>query len=201
METYKYKSITTDDFKSFFELEFAKVPAIKNINWKVWLYTPGMPPDIPKYDTTLNEVCQKFTERFIKWEANAPIPFTDEDIKSLKPQQMIQLLQNILEEKSQDVAKLKKFDEKYNLSNVKNAEIKFKWLRICLKARWEEKIDDVLKWVAQIGRMKYVRPLYRDAYSWEAARPRAIEVYRANKKNMIHVVAYVLAKDLKLTEE
>merc|ERR1712106_778643 len=97
------------------------------------------------------------------------------------------------------VVKLEKMDEVYNMSSSSNSEIRYRWIRLGLKAHWEKPVEDALKMVTEQGRMKYVRPLYRDLYAWEEVRPKAIATFNANKKFMMHVSAYVVAKDLHLT--
>lgn len=157
---------------------------------------------MPPYDMTFVKICDDFTKRFVTWEYSTSIPFSDEEVSSLRSAQLVQLLQNIFEEESSmPIEKLQAFEEKFQLKSTRNSEIKFWWLRIGLKARWCEKIDEALNWVVEIGRMKFVRPLYRDLYDWEVSRGRAIEVYEANKKSMMHVTAYTVGQDLKLITE
>lgn len=60
------------------------------------------------------------------------------------------------------------------------------------------KLQDVLDFVNSQGRMKYVRPIYRDLYAWEAVRQQAIDNFLANEQFMMHVSAYTLRKDLHL---
>lgn len=98
------------------------------------------------------------------------------------------------------LTKVNKLEEIFKLADVKNAELKFTWLMVSLKSRWEEKIDVALSWVNEVGRMKYVRPIYRELYAWELARPRAIENYKANKQYMMHMLSFTVAKDLHLRE-
>lgn len=107
-------------------------------------------------------------------------------------------MQKIIAEKPQSVAKLRKFEQKFDLKSAKNPEIKYRWLRVGLEARWKEKIQETVDWVPQIGRMKYLRPLYSALYAWEVSRKIAIDTYHANKKNMMHVSSHIIAKDLNL---
>lgn len=200
-ETYKYKSITTDTFRKFYETHFANVNAIKKIDWDTWLNAPGLPPIIPEFDMTYAKVCNEFTKRFIDWDLPSSIPFSQDDVKSLRPEQLVQLLQNIMAEKPQSIQKLEQFEERFGLKGSKNSEIKFRWIMIGLRAHWEEMIDEALDWVVQVGRMKFVRPLYRELYKWEAAKDRAIKVYEGYKKNMMHVTAYTVGRDLKLIKD
>ncbi|KAI4466578.1 leukotriene a-4 hydrolase [Holotrichia oblita] len=198
-DTFKYKSITTDTFRNFYESNFAHVDAIKHIDWQKWLYCPGFPPVIPDFDMTYVKVCSDFNKRFIEWDGVSAIPFTDDDVASLRMEQLIHLLQKIVAEEPQSIDKLRKFEEKFKLKSVKNAEIKYRWLRIGLQSHWEDKIQETLDWLVEVGRMKYARPLYRALYDWDVSRQRAIDSYMSNKDNMMHVLAYTLSKDLKLS--
>jgi leukotriene-A4 hydrolase len=76
---------------------------------------------------------------------------------------------------------------------------RFIWLRLCIKNRWESKVDDALAFATEQGRMKYVRPIFRDLYEWEAMRQRAIDVYLSKKNKMMYVTAHTVAKDLHLS--
>lgn len=56
----------------------------------------------------------------------------------------------------------------------------------------------VFKFVNSLGRMEYVRPVYQDLFAWDDARELTIENFIKNEKDMIHVTAYTLTKDLHL---
>lgn len=45
-------------------------------------------------------------------------------------------------------------DKLYELSPVRNAEIKFRWHMICLKANYEKMYPQVAEFASTMGRMK-----------------------------------------------
>lgn len=157
-----------------------------------------MPPVIPSYDKTLSSICDNLLQRILKWDDLTKESINATDIESLIPEQKIYLLQKLLESEPQPVEKLKKLELLLGLDKVKNAELLFRWLRIGIKAKWEDKIQRALDWITVVGRMKYVRPLYRDLYKWETARDSAIDTYNKNKNKMMHVVAHTVGQDLHL---
>lgn len=75
----------------------------------------------------------------------------------------------------------------------------YRWLRLCVKSKDDTKLSEVFEFLNGNGRMKYVRPLYRDLYAWEEVRGQAINNFLKNEKNMMHVSAYTLRKDLHLS--
>lgn len=137
----------------------------------------------------------------MNWNVNEPTPFVLADFEALMPDQQIYLFQQILDLKQpQPVEKLKEIEKVFKLTDVKNMEIRFRWLRVCLQAHWEEKIQNALDLVNEVGRMKYVRPIYRDLFAWEEAKVKAIENFKNNRRSMMHVTAHTVAKDLHLNE-
>lgn len=201
LDTFKYKSIDTNDFKKFFEEQFKSQPEINNVDWQAWLHTPGMPPVIPQYDTSLASVCDAIKEKLVQWKETEDAPVASGEFCGLTTDQKIYLLRQIMDlAEPLSLTKIKKLEDVFDLADVKNAELKYGWLRISLKSQWKEKIEAALSWVNEVGRMKYVRPIYRELYAWEFARPRAIENFLANKQYMMRVVSYTVAKDLHISE-
>ena len=41
LQHFKFQTLTTDDFKSYFLNHFQDTPAVKDIDWQTWLYAPG----------------------------------------------------------------------------------------------------------------------------------------------------------------
>ena len=89
----------------------------------------------------------------------------------------------------------------YELDQTTNVELLFRWIRLGLKARWEPSVAAALDLVSRVGRMKFVRPLYRDLYQWTEVRARAVETFRNNKEKMMAVAVRGVMKDLHLQEE
>lgn len=199
---YKYKSIKTNIWKDYLYQYFSdKVELLNSVDWDTWLHKPGMPPVIPDYDKTLTNACTELANRWIQWDENTALPFVKSDIESLSPGQKVMFLTNL--HKSSTVLSLDKIQlmtATYQLDLMKNSEIRFVWLRLCIKSRWEAKVSDALDFATEQGRMKFVRPIFRDLYEWQEMRQRTINVYLNKKSKMMYVTAHMLAKDLHLND-
>ncbi|XP_042225073.1 leukotriene A-4 hydrolase-like isoform X1 [Homarus americanus] len=201
LDKFKYQSITSEVFRSFlFEYFVDKKNVFDAVDWQAWWHTPGMPPIEPQFDDSLAVVCKTLCKKWVEWDLAKDCPFLKDDLDKMSSNQRREWLALLLEEDALPIKKLEKMNELYNMSSRNNAEIKFRWLRLGLKAHWKEQADEALKFVTEQGRMKYVRPIYRDLYDWEEMRQQAIAVYKANKDSMMHVAAYVVTKDLHLNE-
>ncbi|TNN26793.1 Leukotriene A-4 hydrolase [Liparis tanakae] len=95
--------------------------------------------------------------------------------------------------------------EVYDLNAIMNSEIRFRWLRLCVRSRWEEAVPMALKMATEQGRMKYTRPLFRylytpgiELYNYEKYRDEAVRVFLAHRAAMHPVTSGLVAKDLKL---
>lgn len=86
--------------------------------------------------------------------------------------------------------------EVYKLNETKNSEIRFRYMRICIKAHLMEMMDEIFKFADSNFRMKFVRPIYRDLAAWPEAKPLAIANFEKVRDQMMKVCAYTVAKDL-----
>merc|ERR1711874_623381 len=96
--------------------------------------------------------------------------------------------------KLEAMAKMGKMD------NCSNVEVEFKWIRLGLAAKWEKAVEPALRLATIQGRMKFVRPLYRDLYAWEEKRQQAIDTFLAHRDEMMYVTAEMVAKDLHIKQ-
>uniref|UniRef100_A0A646QDM6 Leukotriene A(4) hydrolase n=1 Tax=Hemiscolopendra marginata TaxID=943146 RepID=A0A646QDM6_9MYRI len=198
---FKHQSIDTQTWKEYFENYFKeKVPekTLASIDWKTWLYKPGMPPVDLKFDNSLAESSQKLSERWINASTEHLSSFGSSDIKQLTSMQICEFLSLLLQTENFSLEKLKAMQKAYNFSEIRNSEIKFRWIRLGIKSRWTDSIPLALKFVTEQGRMKFVRPIYRDLYSWEDARQKAIDNYNSTRSQMMYVTSAMVAKDLHL---
>ena len=59
------------------------------------------------------------------------------------------------------VTKVAKMQKLYNFNAVNNSEIKFRWIRLGLRSKWDDAIPLAVQMVTEQGRMKFLRPIYR----------------------------------------
>lgn len=84
----------------------------------------------------------------------------------------------------------------YKIYESKNTDIRFTYLRICIKAQLEEKLDEIIEFVNSNFRMKLCRPIYRELGAWPKVRQIAIENFQQKRNQMMKLCAYNIAKDL-----
>merc|ERR550519_2614745 len=192
---YSYQSIDSDTFKACFLEYFKDTVAVKTVDWDTWFYSPGMPTYKPHFDDSLARVCWDLAKKWQDWDPSRPAPFSDE-LKQLSSNQIQEFLGSLINSEPLPIVKMEAMSKLYSLDKSSNVEIIFRWIRLGLKARWEPSVQEALKLVNMQGRMKFVRPLYRDLYGWEEKRQTAVENFLAHRAEMMYVTADMVAKDL-----
>ncbi|XP_020782000.1 leukotriene A-4 hydrolase isoform X2 [Boleophthalmus pectinirostris] len=201
IQMFAYSSVTTDQWKNYLFTYFKdKVDILNKVDWNAWIYTPGMPPVKPQYDTTLADACIALSQKWIKAKEQDLEGFKESDVKTLSSSQLIELLTLLLQEDPLPLTHVKKMQDLYNLNSYTNSEIRFRWLRLCVRSKWEEMVPVALRMATEQGRLKYTRPLFREVYTFEKYREEAVRVFQAHRAGMHPVTAGLVAKALKVEQ-
>ena len=181
-----------------------------------------MPPYTPAFDTSLAQPCSDLKTRWLEWK-EGPSPFGPDDLANFTSGQKIEFLAQLVElEPSLSASAVGAMEEAYGLAASTNSEIKFRWIRLGLRARSEPAVDLAVQMVTEQGRMKFLRytlrifdsffmlntfkyflqqmlfcsPIYRDMYAWEEKRQVALDTYNKVKNTYMHVARDGLEKIL-----
>lgn len=207
LNKFKFQSVLTNDFKKelyeWFRRDASNEVFLERIDWDRWLFGEGMPPVIPNYDRSLLDACQKHAKIWAENDLDSikSSPILTEPLTSI---QTIEFLAQLLEKKTiknLSPEKVALLDETYKIHATKNAEIRFRFVRLYIRAKMMNKMDEILAFLNSNFRMKFVRPIYKELACWPEARPIAIENYNKVKDEMMSVCAYTVSKDLGLTLE
>lgn len=198
-EHFKFKSIDSFQFKEFFLNAFKDKPRIKEIDWDMWFYEPGMPKIKPNYDASLAQACIELKDRWCAWDesGDAQKAFPPEEFEALTPAQKIEFLAMLLDVQTKlSHKKLETMEQLYKLNDVRNCEIRFRWIRLGLIGHWEDAVQRAVEMVTEQGRMKYLRPLYRDLFLWPGKQQIAVDTWISNKASYMKVANTWLKKNL-----
>ncbi|XP_064899430.1 leukotriene A-4 hydrolase isoform X2 [Columba livia] len=198
IQQFAYKSIITEDWKKFLYSYFKdKVDVLDKVDWNAWFHAPGMPPVKPMYDTTLSNACVALSQRWIQAKECDLGSFSSADLKEMSSHQLIEFLAQLLLEAPLPVSHVKRMQEVYDFNAINNSEIRFRWLRLCIRSKWEEAIPLALKMATDQGRMKFTRPLFRELYNFDKSRDLAVKAYLEHRASMHPVTSMLVGKDLK----
>lgn len=117
----------------------------------------------PDYDQSLVETVTELRKKIVDWSPLNKVSndFTSNDLDSMPSMQIMEFLNQLLNEEPLGIETLKEMEKTYKLNANNNPEIKFRWIRLGLKSKWDNAIPRAIKMVSEIGRMKYLNPIYR----------------------------------------
>ncbi|XP_072026586.1 leukotriene A-4 hydrolase-like isoform X2 [Amphiura filiformis] len=199
IEKFKYQSISTQDWKDFLFSYFQdKASVFNEVEWDKWFHSPGMCPVLPKFDTTLSDACTKLCDRWCAADFMELEEFGASDLKGMSTGQVIEFLSQLLLKPALSELHIHSMGSCYKFDDTGNSEIKFRWLRLCIKAGYAKIIPKAIEYACKTGRLKFARPLFKDLYKWQKSRQKAVEAFLENRENMHPITATMVAKDLEV---
>ncbi|KAF2835226.1 putative leukotriene A-4 hydrolase like protein [Patellaria atrata CBS 101060] len=197
---FKYKSLDSYDFKStlldFFASDDAASKKLTDIDWDKWFYAPGYPPK-PDFDETLVKACYALAD---KWEAHTQNPDDgfkprSSDIASWTANQSVVFLEKLQKMdyplRTDDVTLM---GDTYGYAESQNVELVSRFFGLGLTAKCEKVYEPTAELLGKVGRMKFVRPLYRQLNL--ADRALALKTFEKNKTFYHPICRGLLEKDL-----
>ncbi|KAI0390146.1 leukotriene A-4 hydrolase [Xylariaceae sp. FL0594] len=190
LDSFQFKQTFMDFFESHGNDEIKE--KISQIPWEERFYTPGLPPK-PEFNTAYVDSCLALAE---KWKQEDYQPDA-KDLESFTANQVLvflQAVQNFSKPLSAERARL--LGTTYNISSSKNVELKTAYYLIALSAGDKLELSGVVDLVGSVGRMKFVRPLYRKLKDVDS--DLAVKTFEKNKDFYPSTTKSQLAKDLGL---
>ncbi|OMO72979.1 Peptidase M1, alanine aminopeptidase/leukotriene A4 hydrolase [Corchorus capsularis] len=149
--TFKFKSIDTETFLDFLK---ANVPGIeKEIDLVLWTEGTGIPPDAYEPVSNLYSKIVSLANEF----KLGRMPREDE-VADWQGQEWELYLENL--PKSVEASQVLALDARYRLSESKDYEVKVSFLQMAILSKCRDFYGEVEKTLKEVGRMKYLRPLY-----------------------------------------
>lgn len=166
--TFKQRSVDSYEFKatllSFFSSDSEASKKLEAIDWDEKFYKPGFPPK-PDFDTTLADQCYELADKWKKLNTEKDGAFKPDgkDIDGFTANQSVvflEALQGIDKPLSPDLVDL--MGERYGYVQSKNVELVTRYFVVGLQAGATSVYQPAADLLGKVGRMKFVRPLYRE---------------------------------------
>jgi len=179
MDTFRFQSITTEEFLTFLEQELTGV--YEQVRGPEWVDGPDMPDnEIP----VQGDAVEKLRALAAGWEDGArPDAETIAAWSSTEVQLYLQDLPRVID--NEGCAWL---DETFKLDGQGNYEVLVEWLTIAAGSAYEPCLPRVRQVLTDVGRMKYLKPLYQALLNNEQTSVMAREVFEA-VKDTYHPIA------------
>jgi leukotriene A-4 hydrolase/aminopeptidase len=151
MHRFQFQSITSEEFLEFLD---AQLPGTaEQVLAQQWLYETGMPANAPVFTSAKLEELRSLAQA---WTAGARP--TVAQMQQWGPLEVLVFLQHL--PRALDHASLAWLDAQLHLTGRGNYEILVEWLTIAAGSDYEPVFDRIREVLTQVGRMKFLRPLF-----------------------------------------
>jgi len=159
LAAFRFQSITTDQFVAF--ADQALPSALEEIGAPAYFDLPGIPPNAPRASSSKLEAIQRLGP-------DVPAQEVAEEWNPTEWQVFLGQLKPPLAR-----ATLETLDQRFGLTQRTNDEVLVTWLELAARSNYEPALPRIEEVLGRVGRMKYLKPLYRALLGHAETRERA----------------------------
>jgi leukotriene-A4 hydrolase len=168
IDRFRFTSITTEEFLEFLE---AMLPGLAGVvGAKAWIYAEGLPANSPVFESPELAHLQQLSSG---WSAGVRPSAAESD--SWDPDHTLIYLQGLPRALSHGDCEW--LDEALALTGRGNYEILVEWLTIAAGSDYQPTFARIREVLTTVGRMKYLRPLYKALGATPRTRELAREIF------------------------
>ncbi|KAF1813311.1 leukotriene A-4 hydrolase [Eremomyces bilateralis CBS 781.70] len=197
---WKARSLDSFEFKQtlldFFAADADASQKLHDLDWDTWLFGPGLPPK-PDFDETLAKECYALADKWERRTTGADASFAPQpsDIAHFSANQTVVFLERLQTSTTPfRPADMELMGATYRLSESANVELVSRFYSLALKSRAEAFYAPAAELLGTVGRMKFVRPLYRALNGCD--RQLAIATFERNRGFYHPICRGMVEKDL-----
>lgn len=190
IKTYKFKTITAAEFKTFVKTE---LPQVK-LDWEMWYYGEDLPEYPYKLESNSLQTASRLAQEFLTNKSKANIRSTWSGLRVTAQLVCLEELQKSAS--SLTPPDLDALAAQTGLADSQNSELRFMWLSLCMAVNGGDKDvqNAVVDMATSQGRMKFTRSLYRILA--DANLPLAKAVFEQHKDFYHPICRTMVGRDL-----
>jgi aminopeptidase N len=182
-DAHAFQSITTPQFAEYLKQNLLLSNTKKGARARVqqWLYEPGIPHDAPRPASKDLERLERALLEFGIAKGAAEL-----DTVGWEPHHWLYFLENLPATIS--AKQLADLDREFSFTDTANNEILAVWLRLAIRTRYEPAQARLEQFLMEVGRRKFLEPLYKELAKTPEGLERAREIY-ARARPRYHAVS------------
>jgi leukotriene A-4 hydrolase/aminopeptidase len=172
-DSHAFQSITTETFVGYLKKNLldANPQLASRVNIDEWIYKAGLPKEAPEPKSDAFQKVEAQAQNYLggKIAANAI------QTKAWTTQEWLHFLKTLPQDLGEE--KMREIDRAFNLTKTGNSEIAFQWLMMAIKNKYLAADARLEEFLVNIGRRKFVRPLYAELAKTPTGMARARMIY------------------------
>ncbi len=177
-KNHAFGTITTEQFIEEYKRDLigSDSARARAIDIERWIYGPGIPDNAPVIVSSRFEHVAKQVESFKQGEKAVSL-----DTKQFTTNEWLRFLGLLPKKLTHE--QMKELDAAFHFSKTGNSEILFAWLERVIVNEYKEDYPKVKTFLTEIGRRKFVRPLFIALAKTESGKAYAKEIYKEARPN------------------
>ena len=171
-DAHAFQSITTEDFVGYLKANLldARPDAAAKLDIDLWLSQPGLPADAPAARSKALADVDRALEAYARGVEPAKL-----ETAGWVTQQWQHFLTNL--PASVDAERMAQLDAAFAFTKSHNSEILGEWLRLSIERHYSGADARLEEFLMEVGRRKFLKPLYTELAKTDAGKVRAKEIY------------------------
>jgi len=181
-KNHAFGTITTEQFIEEYKKDLVGTDSAKEkiIDIEQWIYAPGIPANAPQIRSVRFENVAKQVEL---WKSGTKASALQ--TKDYTTNEWLRFLGLLPEKLNHD--QMRELDATFHFSETGNSEILFAWLERVVNNGYKENYPQVKKFLIDIGRRKFVKPLFSALVKTPEGKEFAKEIYKESRPNYHYV--------------
>ncbi len=174
---FAFKTMTTEDFIVYINKKLLTTEELKTkVNLEQWIYQIGLPADFHAPISSRFTAVEKEAENFLN--GTIPVQLQTTNWSSHEWQHFLRFLSPKL-----DAAKMASLDATFHFTTTGNSEVAAVWLGATIKHHYKPAYAKLEEFLMNVGRRKFVKPLYEAMMKDAELKPLAISTYKSARPN------------------
>lgn len=185
-DTYAFHSVNSETLVHLLKTYLVKddQELAETLKIDQWVYGEGLPDNAPIPVTPRFDNIDALTTGFI---SSGDISGLENPAQAWTTHEWLHFINNLPGDIG--IEKLSSIDETFDLTHSTNAEIQAAWYKIAIEQGYDVVIPAVEKFLTEVGRRKFLVPLYTALASTPAGKEVARKIYQKARPNY-HAVSY-----------
>jgi hypothetical protein len=189
---FAFQSITTGDFIEYLEKNLIQPNAelAKSVNLKEWISEPGLPATTPVPRSEALDAVSAAASSWISGKtATASLP-----VRRWSSPETLHFLHSV---GGIDATRMADLDRNFHFTDSGNSEILFEWLMMTIKNKYQPAYPKLEKFLREVGRRKFIKPLYQELAKSPEGKQRAAAIYKRARPGYHPIAAMSIDEVLK----
>ena len=166
---FAFKSMTTEGFLSYLQENLDK-----KIDFNAWVYSPGLPADVPVVKTEALERVEQAAQNFLNG-GELSVLAVDFETDQWTTHHWNHFLRSFKNDLSP--AQMKSLDDQFRFTQSGNSEITHDWMVLVIGSGYQTGFPRLEEFLTEQGRRKFLQPLYEKMATTPEGLKRANRIY------------------------